>query len=122
MSSGIIGDLQSKARQFVTERDWNQYQNPKDMSTALAIEAAELMELFLWLNAQEVLEIKTNQQKFLAIKDEVADVFYWVIRLADILEIDLPTAFLEKLEKNKQKYPVESCKGKSAKYTELATQ
>ncbi len=116
-----IENLQQRAKHFVQERDWEQYQTPRDVCMSLSIEASELLELFLWLKDTEVAAIKDNQKKMPAIKDEIADVFYWVIRLADMLNIDLEVAFLEKLKKNELKYPVETCKGKTEKYTELQT-
>ncbi len=121
MKQLAIEDLQLKARHFVRERDWEQYQTSRDICMSLNIEASELLELFLWLKDAEVAEIKSNQKKMPAIREEIADVFYWLIRLADTLDIDLELAFIEKLQKNELKYPVEFCKGKTEKYTELVT-
>lgn len=114
-----IEKIKEATRKFVQEREWEQYQTPKNMSIALTIEAAELMEIFQWLNDEEVLQIKHNKDKIKQIKDEVIDIFYWIIRLSDVLDINLETAFWEKLRKNEEKYPIHLCRGNSKKYTEL---
>lgn len=111
--------LKKKIRVFVEEREWERFQTPKNISMALAIEASELMEIFQWLTDQEAIEIKTDNKKMGEIRDEVADILYWLIRLSDLLDIDLSQAALEKLKKNEQKYPVSLSKGNAKKYTEL---
>ena len=106
-----------KIRAFRDARDWMQFHHPKDMAVGLAIEAAELMELFLWKNDQEqtkIVELKREQ-----IEDEIADIGMFLLELADNLNVDLLSAIEAKIEKNAQKYPVEKSKGRSVKYTEL---
>ena len=106
-----------KIREFRDARDWKQFHHPKDMAAGLAIEAAELMELFLWKNEQEQTEIVETKRE--QIEDELADIGMFLLELADNLNVDLLTAIEAKMEKNAAKYPVEKSKGRSVKYTEL---
>ncbi len=112
-----IQQVVNQIRAFRDARDWMQFHHPKDMAVGLAIEAAELMELFLWKNDQEqtkIVELKREQ-----IEDEIADIGMFLLELADNLNVDLLSAIEAKIEKNAQKYPVEKSKGRSVKYTEL---
>ena len=113
-------DLQQvidRIRKFRDERDWMQFHHPKDMAAGIAIEAAELMELFLWKSEQEQAEIVETKREQIA--EELADIGMFLIELADNLDIDLLDAIEAKIEKNAEKYPVEKAKGRSDKYTEL---
>lgn len=112
-----IQKLQERIRRFRDERDWLQFHNHKDMATALAIEAAELQELFLWKHGNEIEEVASTKRESLS--EELADVAVYLLELADNLGIDLGDAVVAKLEKNAVKYPVHKAKGSSAKYTEL---
>lgn len=102
---------------FVDERDWDQFHNPKDLSISLALEAAEVLEHFQWKSPEEmdrhVVDKKTE------VGEELADTFYWVLLLANKLDVDLAEAFKKKMIKNAQKYPIEKSKGSHKKYTEL---
>lgn len=98
-------------KNFRDERDWKQFHNPKDLSIALSIEASELMESFLWKSADE-----GDPQK---IREELADVFAFAFLLADACGLDVKQIIEEKIEKNKEKYPVEKSRGTAKKYTEL---
>jgi dCTP diphosphatase len=101
---------------FVHEREWNQFHNPKSLSMNIAVEAAELMELFIWCTTEgsyDVLNAKRSD-----VEDELADVFMGLIAFVNAVDIDLAEAFAKKLEKTKQKYPIEKVRGKSEKYTE----
>lgn len=112
-----IDVLIKKVTAFRDERDWKQFHNPKDCAISLALEAAEVLEHFQWKNREEIEEyVAENKTK---VADELADVLYWVLLMSNDLEIDLPKAFLRKLEENAQKYPVEKAKGRHTKYTEL---
>jgi len=113
-----LKDLQSMIRKFCDDRDWDQFHNPKDLSISLALEAAEVMEHFQWKNAEEMAEHSINKKH--EVGEELADVFYWVLLLANKLDIDLVSAFEKKMAKNEAKYPVEKAKGSHKKYTELA--
>jgi len=109
--------LLEKIRAFRDERDWAQFHNHKDLATALAIEASELQEIFLWKTGPEI--EATAAAKRTEIQDELADIAVYLLELADNLEVDLEAAILAKLAKNAAKYPVEKARGSSVKYTEL---
>lgn len=96
---------------FRDERNWKQFHNPKDLAIAIQLEASELLEEFLWKTSEE-----GNVDK---IKDELADVISYILLFAKHYEIDLEEIILEKIEKNKLKYPVEKSKGNAKKYNEL---
>lgn len=98
-------------RQFRDERDWAQFHNAKDLAMALNIEAAELLEVFLW-KAPEQADVGS-------VKEELADVITFALLLADKYGLDVKQIVLEKMEKNAHKYPVEKSKGSAKKYTEL---
>lgn len=96
---------------FRNERDWEQFHNPKDLALAINIEASELLELFLWKNAEDA-----NREK---VKEELADIFAFAFLLADKYNFDVKDIVLEKISKNAEKYPVEKAKGTAKKYNEL---
>ena len=97
--------------EFRNERDWEQFHNAKDLALAINVEAGELLELFLWKNAE--------QAKIEKIKEELADVFAYAFLLADKYNLDVKTIVLEKIKQNAEKYPVEKAKGNAKKYNEL---
>lgn len=101
----------TRLRQFRDLRDWKQFHNPKDLSIALSIEAAELMELFLWKTAEEA---DVNK-----VKEELADVFAYALLLADSYDLDIEQIVLDKIALNEKKYPVSKAKGTAKKYSEL---
>lgn len=106
-----IHQLTEVLRKFRDERDWAQFHNAKDLAMALNIEAAELLEVFLW---------KTPEQADISsVKEELADVIAFALLLADKYDLDVKQIVLEKMEKNALKYPVEKSKGSAKKYTEL---
>jgi dCTP diphosphatase len=112
-----MSEVQAAIRAFRDERAWLQFHNPKDMATALAIEASELQEIFLWKNLKEIDEVVRERRGL--IEEEMADIAIYLLELADILQIDLLEAATAKLRRNAAKYPVEKAKGSSAKYTEF---
>ena len=95
--------------EFNKERDWDQFHSPENLAKSIAIEAGELLECFQWDN---------NYNKD-AVCEELADVVNYCLLMADRLNVDLEDIVLKKLEKNRQKYPVEKAKGNSKKYNEL---
>jgi len=101
---------------FRDERDWKQFHNPKDLAAAIAIEAWELQELFLRKSQEKSYEIGRNDPK---VKEEFADIFNFMVLLAEECDIDIEKEVLAKIEKNNQKYSVEKSKGKSDKYNKL---
>jgi NTP pyrophosphatase (non-canonical NTP hydrolase) len=96
---------------FRNERDWEQFHNSKDLALAINVEAGELLELFLWKQPEEA-----NKEK---IKEELADVLAFAFLLAKKYDFDVKEIVLEKIERNREKYPVEKAKGTAKKYTEL---
>lgn len=111
-----IDKLKQLIQEFRDERDWQKFHNPKDLSQALSIEASELSEIFLWITQEDSYNIVEEKKE--AVSDEMADVFAYLLALSNVTGIDLETALLNKLEKNKNKYPVDEVKGSSKKYTE----
>src|SRR5215469_10332349 len=111
--------MQLQFRQFVAERDWEQFHNPKNLVMALAGEVGELTEIFQWLTQEESAAVMADEDRAGQVRDELADVFAYLIRLADVLEVDLERAFAEKMIKNARKYPAETARSSAAKYTEL---
>lgn len=108
--------IRNEILDFREKRDWKQFHNPKDLATAISIEAAELEEVFLWKSQEESYEIWKNDSK---VKEEFADIFNFMVLFAEECGIDIEKEVLAKIEKNNQKYSVEKSKGKSDKYTKL---
>lgn len=111
-----IEDIQQILQNFADERDWNQFHSPKNLSMALIAEAAELVEHFQWLTEEQSSNLQG--EKLAEVGEELADIFLYLVRISDRLGIDLTQASLDKIEKNRQKYPAEKVKGSSRKYTE----
>lgn len=112
-----IKELQALLRDFATERDWEQFHSPKNLATALSVEASELLEHFQWLSEQQSRELP--EVKLAAVAEEVADVLLYLLQLADKLAIDPLDAARKKLRVNAAKYPVDLAKGSSKKYSDL---
>lgn len=111
-----LEELKQRLRAFVEERDWDQFHNPKNLAMALAVEAAELVEIFQWLSEAESETLDADRRRRVA--EEMADVLWYLVRIADRLDIDLLQAAGEKLERNAVKYPADSVRGQSRKYDE----
>ncbi|HTN95048.1 MAG TPA: nucleotide pyrophosphohydrolase [Gallionella sp.] len=111
-----LNQLKMQLRQFAEERDWDQFHSPKNLSMALIVEAAELVEHFQWLTEEQS---RSLEQKHLdKVREELADIQIYLIRIADKLDIDLLEAVNHKIEANAKKYPSEKVRGSSKKYTE----
>ncbi|MCH9612851.1 MAG: hypothetical protein S4CHLAM102_13510 [Chlamydiia bacterium] len=117
---GPFEELLQKQSQIFTDRDWHQFHSPKNLAISLIVEAAELAEKFTWLSEEESYSFTPSALE--KVKDEVGDVFLVLNYLAHSLGINLLDAAGEKIEKICLKYPVELCKGKNLKYTELEGQ
>ena len=104
---------------FRVVRDWLKFHNPKDLSIALSIETSELEELFLWKENVSASRIKKDRRQFSRVKEEIADIFIYLLSLSNVLGLDVSTAVTEKLEQNARKYPVSKSKGSNKKYNEL---
>lgn len=114
-TKATLAQLKKIVQEFVRERDWEQFHTPKNLSMDIAVEAAEIMELFLWVKSEDSYEsFKKHQQE---VENEIADVLIAILCFANRTNIDLSAAFEKKLEEIKAKYPVEKVKGRSDKYT-----
>lgn len=111
-----LDEIKEKLRQFAMARDWDQFHSPKNLSMALAGEVGELIELFQWLTEEQSNNLSREQRG--AVEEEVADIFLYLLRLADKLGVDLLKAANNKIIINEQRYPVDKVKGSSKKYTE----
>jgi NTP pyrophosphatase (non-canonical NTP hydrolase) len=112
-----VDKIIKKIIDFREARDWKQFHNPKDLSLSLVLEAGEVMEHFQWKDKEEIEEyIKTNKEE---IRDELADVLYWILLMGHDLNIDVFDALDKKIKKNEEKYPIEKSKGKHTKYNKL---
>ena len=105
-----LDKLKSAIKQFVDERDWNKFHSPANLAKSISIEANELLECFQWDEENYDLD---------DVKDELADVINYCIQMSIVLDLDISTIVLDKLEKTKLKYPVEKCKSISTKYNKL---
>ena len=110
-------DLIKKLRQFAKDRDWEQFHSPKNLSMALAVEAAEILEIFQWLTEDQ--SRKLDQKTENKVKEEIGDIQIYLARLSDQLGFSPLEAAREKLKKNQKKYPPEKAKGSAKKYTEF---
>jgi dCTP diphosphatase len=108
--------LRDKLRAFAAARDWDQFHSPKNLSMALMVEVAELMEHFQWLTEAQSLDLAAKNKD--AVSEELADILLYLISLSDKLDVDLLEAALHKLEKNALKYPAEKVRGSAKKYSE----
>lgn len=110
-------ELRDALRAFAAERDWDQFHSPRNLATALAVEAAELLEPFQWLDDVQARDLAPETRD--AVEEEMADVLLYLIRLADKLDVDLERAAHAKLQRNAEKYPIERARGSSRKYDQL---
>jgi dCTP diphosphatase len=115
--AGTLIDIRDTLRSFAAEREWDQFHSPKNLAMALNVEAAELLEHFQWLTEEQSKNL--TEAKHAEVRLELADIFVYLIRLADKLDVDLIAAAEEKIELNARKYPAEKAKGSMKKYTEL---
>ncbi len=110
-----LQQLRTRINAFVAERDWAQFHTPKNLAMAMIVEAAELVEQFQWDTPADS-QVLTPEKR-LAVSHELADTFVYLLRIAEVLDIDLIAAANEKIDLNAKKYPVEKAKGSNAKYT-----
>jgi len=112
-----LEDLRDALQRFASERDWDQFHSPKNLAIALSVEAAELLEHFQWMPEADSKVLTPDQHA--KVREEIADVLLYLVRLADKLNIDLLAAASDKIQVNAAKYPVDRARGSSKKYTEL---
>ena len=115
--STTIQELKDRIKQFVDERDWSQFHNPKNLSMSIAIEAAELMEKFQFVSQRESAEIVQLHQQEIA--HELVDILAYIMSFANVSGIDIASRYHEKMQRNAQKYPAERARGDYGKYTKL---
>lgn len=108
--------IRKQVRQFVVERDWDQFHSPKNLSMALIVEAAEMVEHFQWLTEEQSCNLPP--EKLAEVELELADIQVYLISLAEKLKLDLIAAVEKKLVLNAQKYPADEVRGSAKKYTE----
>ena len=111
-SETTLAELRRIVRQFVDERDWHRFHTPKNLAMSLSIEAAELMEHFQWLSAEQSRAVVEDEQQRAAVAEELADVLCYVLAMANELKLDLSTAVRDKIGKNALKYPVREYRGR----------
>lgn len=104
---------------FATERDWAQFHSPKNLVMALTGEVGELNELFQWLTEQQTKDLANNPERKRRVAEELADVLFYLVRTASVMDIDLNEAAVHKLALNEQKYPADKVRGSNKKYSEI---
>lgn len=118
-STATFAEIKSRVLAFARERDWEQFHAPKNLSMALAAEAAELMEHFLWAEPAASRSIVEQPAKRAKIEEELADIVIYALEFANMTGIDVATAIERKMSANAAKYPVEKARGRADKYTDL---
>lgn len=116
-----IDTLKKTLADFAEIRDWKKYHSPKNLAMALTVEASELLEIFQWMSEAESLAAKDAPEIKESISHELADIIIYAIRMADLLDINLNEALLNKMAMNNAKYPADKVKGSARKYTHYVT-
>lgn len=114
-----IGKAQAHLREFAELRDWDKFHSPKNLAMAMAGETGELLEIFQWLTEDDSRTVAQDPKRRDAVAEELADILQYVLRMADLLGIDINRALWDKLAKNADKYPVDRSRGNARKYTEF---
>lgn len=115
--NATLSSLRSDLRRFAQAREWQQFHTPKNLAMALSVEAAELVECFQWLTPEQSARLKGRDRR--AVEEEAADVLLYLLRLTDVLDIDLLQAAQRKMKLNARKYPVALSRGTARKYSRL---
>ena len=111
-STTTVAELKASMARFVAEREWEQFHSPKNLVMGLAVETAELMEHFLWIDNNESRQIAQSAEKRQEIADELADVTTYILALSNVLNLDMSDAVVSKMAQTAKKYPVEECRGR----------
>ena len=114
-----LEEIKERVLAFARERDWEQFHSPKNLSMAIATEAAELMEHFLWQSPEASRDQMETEKLRSRVAEELADVFIFAIEFANMTGMDIASIIEAKMKRNAEKYPVEKARGRSTKYTEL---
>jgi dCTP diphosphatase len=112
-----LTQLRDALRKFAEERDWDQFHSPKNLASALAVEAAELLERFQWLTEDQSRNLPPDELR--KVREEMADVLNYLVRLADKLDVNLLEAARDKMQLNALKYPADKVRGSATKYSDL---
>ena len=115
-----IKEIQKQLSDFADERDWDQFHNPKNLAMALSVEASELVEIFQWLTPEQSKAIMSSRENE-HVKEEMADIMIYLLRMADKLDVDLESAVTSKIVQNGKKYPVDFSKGNADKSTSFSS-
>ena len=113
-----INEVKNIVKKFCDDRNWNQFHDGKELSIGISTEAGELLDYFRFKNKEQIKELLDNKETRKKISHELVDVFYFVLRFAEIYNIDLSEELKEKIKKNELKYPIEKAKDCNKKYTE----
>ncbi len=116
--SRTMEDAKELVKAFCEERDWDQFHNPKDLAIGISTEASELLQLFRFKDLSEVDSFLKDPKSSEKVREELADVFYFVVRFSQMTGMDLYSALQDKLVKNGEKYPVETSRGSNRKYND----
>ena len=109
-----INEITNKIKKFSEDRNWDKFHTPKNLTMALSVEVAELVEIFQWLSQEESSNL--DEDILPSVKEELADILIYLIRIADKFNIDLEESVDEKILVNEQKYPIELARGNAVKY------
>lgn len=113
-----LEQLKEKVKAFCEERDWNKFHNPKELAIGISTEANELLQLFRFKSIEDMQEILSTEKR-VDVEEELADVFFFILRFAETCKIDLTTILFDKMDKNAKKYPLDKAKGSNKKYNEF---
>lgn len=111
-ASATVESLKRAVARFIQDRDWEQFHSPKNLSMAVSIEAAELMELFQWMEVEEARRKAASPSLRGRVEEEIADIAIYTLSLCHSLGVDLSSCIESKISKNEKKYPVEKCRGR----------
>jgi dCTP diphosphatase len=112
-----IDDLKHEIKEFIRERDWEQFHSPKNLAVGLSVEASELLEIFTWLTDEESHDLDSDKRSL--VKDEIGDILIYLLDICETMGLDPIECASQKLKKNSEKYPISKAKGNATKYTDL---
>lgn len=119
MNEKTVQELIKKVQIFCEQRDWDQFHNPKDLAIGISTEANELLDIFRFKSEEEMKKIFEDTKRREHVEEELADTLFFILRFAQMNNIDLCEIIDDKLEKNTKRYPIDKIKGKNLKYTEI---
>jgi NTP pyrophosphatase (non-canonical NTP hydrolase) len=107
-----VGELRTLFAAFVAERNWEQFHDPKNLASSIAIETAELMEHFQWVRSDQLDQVRNDPEQMAAVREELADIMAFVLAFANSMNIDIAAAVADKMVKNARKYPADRYYGR----------